>query len=203
MMRLRLSVLMKKTFICFMFVFVSILFVGCSDTQITTAVNNYGESNAYDQYSGQDIILGTNDVEYYLNVSGEYETAAEYGISKANSVSSQVSFSVTSSSTTSFKFYASTTLSNPAQNTLTRSGSSIIASKIYFNSNSTYSILPLAVKKHIAMHELGHTFGLIDIYDSRMEGYSIMYGYMPLSGTYLFSDYQDFDKYNITWKYGE
>lgn len=183
----------------------AVLLVGCTSTQITTAVNTYGESNAYLQYDGSDVTLSNNTAYYYLVCTGDYYTAAQYGLAKLNATSSQITIGQTTSSVSSFKFRTETVSdSYDGRNALVVSSTTglIIQSTIYFNT-TRISVLPLEVKKYVAIHELGHTLGLIDITDSRMYTYTVMYGTTPTDSQYWFQDYQDFDKYNITWQYGE
>jgi hypothetical protein len=61
--------------------------------------------------------------------------------------------------------------------------------------------LTLDEKYEVIIHELGHTFGLNDIYDDQMSGYSIMYGYAN-NGSDL-DDLTYFDITNIEMMYSE
>ena len=54
------------------------------------------------------------------------------------------------------------------------------------------------MKEHVALHELGHTFGLDDLIDDILEPYSIMY-YML--GDVILVDLTEFDKMNLEWMY--
>lgn len=204
-MRIRMKTLLKKSIIIVSYTVFAIFLIGCTTTQINTAIDTYGESNAYDQYNGIDLTLQNGTAYYYIGCSTDYLTAAQYGIAKVNSTSSQLTIGQTSLSTSNFKFTTETVNGtydgrNVAYYYL--STGYIYQSTIYFN---TYriSVLPLEVKKYVAIHELGHTLGLKDIEDSRMYSYTVMYHETPTDIKYWFQDYQDFDKYNITWQYGE
>ena len=52
-------------------------------------------------------------------------------------------------------------------------------------------------------NELGHTFGLGHITDSRMSGYTVMFSPHPQGNDGKLTDYTEFDRYNIDWYYGK
>jgi len=58
--------------------------------------------------------------------------------------------------------------------------------------------LDAETKEHIALHELGHTFGLDDLYDDILERYSIMY---YASKDIILPDLTEFDLMNLEWMY--
>jgi hypothetical protein len=54
------------------------------------------------------------------------------------------------------------------------------------------------LKEHVALHELGHSFGLDDLYDDILEEYSIMY---YAAGNIILTDLTEFDRMNLEWMY--
>jgi predicted Zn-dependent protease len=54
------------------------------------------------------------------------------------------------------------------------------------------------LKEHVALHELGHSFGLDDLYDAILERYSIMY---YASSNIILTDLTEFDILNLEWMY--
>jgi hypothetical protein len=54
------------------------------------------------------------------------------------------------------------------------------------------------LKEHVALHELGHSFGLDDLYDDVLEPYSIMYWQL---GDIILVDLTEFDIMNLEWMY--
>ena len=74
---------------------------------------------------------------------------------------------------------------------------SIGSSTIKFNTD-LMDDMSAEMKEHVALHELGHTFGLDDLIDDILEPYSIMY-YML--GDVILVDLTEFDKMNLEWMY--
>ena len=74
-------------------------------------------------------------------------------------------------------------------------------SKIYYSHIVYYAdlmdLLTSDEKKTVALHELGHTLGLIDYKDPEVIGYTVMYYQL----TQVYVDYSDGDKYNLEWYY--
>ena len=75
-------------------------------------------------------------------------------------------------------------------------GLQIISSVIYFNLNllegEDFSLL-----EHVALHELGHTFGLDDLYVEELGQYTIMYNNTEHTPV----DLLPYDLYNLEWMY--
>jgi predicted small lipoprotein YifL len=74
---------------------------------------------------------------------------------------------------------------------------SIGYSIIKFNSDLTDDA-SAELKEHVALHELGHSFGLDDLYDDILEPYSVMYWQL---GDIILVDLTEFDKMNLEWMY--
>jgi hypothetical protein len=73
----------------------------------------------------------------------------------------------------------------------------ITNSGIYFNLD-LFDDLEYEVKLHTAVHELGHTFGLIDLEEPLLEPVSIMYYSM---GEIVLTSLTEWDKANLAWMY--
>ncbi len=74
-------------------------------------------------------------------------------------------------------------------------------SKIYYSHIVFFAdlmdLLTTDEKKTVALHELGHTLGLIDYEEQEVIGYTVMF--YQLTQPYV--DYSDCDKYNLEWYY--
>jgi len=73
----------------------------------------------------------------------------------------------------------------------------IANSGIYYNLN-IFDTVSYEVKLHTAVHELGHTFGLVDLYEKLLEPVSIMYYSM---GDIVLTSLTSWDKSNLAWMY--
>lgn len=144
-------------------------------------------------------------------LSGDYLTAAKNAFVKMTAVSSRINVSYKPYYSPSDKFVAATNYVSDgnfaelnAWNLFDANGAGkIYASRITFN---TYQMdaYTLSVKKMLAMHELGHTFGLTDFYPSSSAyayDATIMKAYY-VSGMTVFTDYQRFDKESLRAIYG-
>lgn len=197
-----------------LFVFISLIcvvtvgvfiFTGCTPTE-QKAIQNFGQDKAYMRTnSGVTIQLKDGKAAYNIgsDVTGQYLEISKYAIAKANSLSSRISLSITNDSKTSFKFTTQSAENgfNAINYYVPDVNGNIIRSTIsynkYYMDGYSYS-----GKQHIALHEMGHTLGLVDIQDNRMEGNTVMF-FSYTSGSKVITDYTKFDKYNITWKYGD
>lgn len=178
-------------FVCLLISAFCFTLVGCSGEQKREFVNKYGEGKAFS------MTLEVSTVSYDISsLTGDYKEVAEYSISKADALSSKISIISDSSSSNKITTYSEN------DNINAYNSHSSYSSSIYYN---TYNMKSYSKdgKKHIALDEMGHTFGLVDIYDSAVEPYSVMYGYYSNSSKYTFTDYQEFDIHNVRWKYGE
>lgn len=179
-------------------------FVGCSKKQEQNFFNKYGKENAYNVDDG-DVVHLSSSISYYLDssVTGDYRTAIQYAISQANSLT-KYTISTTKSSRSDYVVkvgnYGQTGWN--AKNTYGYDDSTneIVYSEILLNT-FYMSGFSLDAKKRTCTHELGHTFGLKDLYNSEVKDYSIMYGRHGAS--YTFITYQKFDRENINWYYAD
>lgn len=182
----------------------SFALAGCNKSDL----EKYGYNNAYTFTSTDNVVHAPSKVSYYIHssVTGNYKTAVNEAIPKADALTSAVT--VNSNGTSSSKFIIKVANlgsgGNVAQNVMSYySSGKVISSTITFNSYymSSYTYNQI---RHVALHELGHTFGLKNLDNSKYQEYSIMYTYAPpKSSSYIFSDYQEFDKDNIVWYYGK
>ena len=72
----------------------------------------------------------------------------------------------------------------------------IYDSAIYLNLN-TLEGEDFALLEHVALHELGHTFGLDDVYVEELGEYTIMYN----NSEHASPDLLPYDLYNLEWMY--
>ncbi len=175
----------------------------CTNSQMQYVMDNYGYENAYIPVGDSYLTLKNCSAYYYTgNISGDYLTSAQWSIVKANSSSSNLNIGTSSVDTSNFRFYMYNTNDGyPAQNSYAYSNYQIYASFINYNQYymTSYS---LDQKKHVAIHEMGHTLGLDDINADDVLNYTVMW-HQYGTGFKTFTDYQDFDLENIHWQYGE
>lgn len=200
---MRLNSMFKIIAVFIILVFTSVL-ASCTKEQEEYVWENEGKSKAFLQTtSGIDLTLNNRSASYYINgLTGDYKTAAQWAVTKANTTSSQLTINTTTSSTSDFLFatYSSSDGKN-GLNTINYSTATGYISRSTIQLNTYYlSTYTLDGKKHIAVHEMGHTLGLRDINTDVLSGHTIMwYSY---SGSTTFDNYQRFDLENIKWKYG-
>ena len=179
-----------------------LVFGGCTDKQKKEMFNKYGKEKAYTTYNGQ-IRHATSKVSYYLDpsVTGYYREAVLNAISEANKLTNAVSVSTTSNSNSAFVIkvknagktgWVGVNVSN-ASSVITKSE---ITLNTYYLNNFSLNMI-----KEVAIHEIGHTFGLADLSAKDLVKYSVMY--MSADSTYIFTKYQEFDKANIDWYYNK
>ncbi len=198
----------KRLVICFIIVFGVILIfalTGCSSRDKKKFWEKYGKDKAYNKSEHSVLLNAPDTFAYYIDssVSGNYLTAVKYAISKANSLTGNVKVSTTTDSGSNFVIK----VANMGKNGMNAINEyyflpdtgeiieSIITLNAYYMKNFSLDDI-----KHVALHEIGHTFGLIDLKNSAVKPYSIMY---YRSSSYNFVEYQEFDVANITWYYGE
>lgn len=177
--------------------------------------NKYGKEKAYNTTSSSAIIHAPSSVKYYIDtsVTGNYKTAAKYAINEANELTDAVTITYSTS-----KSYANSSFvikvanlgasdSNAVNNILyIEATGEITASTITLNSYYMKDF-ELGDIKHIVLHEVGHTFGLSDLEfsddkkNAKAAKYSVMYYTYSTSSKYTYTDYQEFDKKNISWYY--
>lgn len=178
---------------------------GCA-SQKETFFNENGKEKAYNKLDSGKILHIEKNVSYYLDssVQGNYLDAAKYSIRQANNATSKYKFSTTSSNNSQYVIRVANLGDNGsnAVNQLTYNSATgqIVSSTIYLNSYymNNFSLNGL---KHVCTHELGHTFGLTDLGDSKFEDKSIMFDSYGNGSKYTFVTYQEFDKENINWYY--
>jgi hypothetical protein len=78
-----------------------------------------------------------------------------------------------------------------------QSTGNIVGSTIYYNLN-IFDEVSYEEKLHTAVHELGHTFGLVDLYDELLESVSIMYYSL---GEIVLTSLTEWDESNLAWMY--
>ena len=189
----------------------AITLIACnpSQKQKEQAVRDYGEAKAYNTVNGNIIHLSNGTISYYIpsSVSGDYRTISEYAISKANTLTSAVTVN-TAPSSGSYNFAKTGTVSGHANANAVNnyrynpSNGTVVGSTITYLTDHLDS-KNLAYKKHTALHEMGHTFGLEHVEADIMRGWTVMISPHPNENKYQIDDYTEFDRYNITWKYGE
>ena len=184
-----------------------IALAGCSDSTKKSNMTKYGNENAYNTTSSSAIIHAPSSVSYYIDssVTGNYKTAATYAINEADGLTDAVTISKSSKSSSSFVIKVANLGKNSANavNTLTYNASTGLITSSTITLNSYYmSSYSLNGMKHIMLHEIGHTFGLVDYSNSKAAEYTVMYYSYSTSSTYTFVTYQEFDENNIAWYYG-
>ena len=183
----------------------------CTEAEKKQAVETYGRGNAYNKNSsGQtEQLRSGRTVSYYIptSVSGDYRAISEYAIAKANTLTSSITVNG-SGTTETFCFGVEKGNIENHENAnavnfiwVNKSTGEVTASTITY-SKAHLDNDTLASKKHTALHEMGHTFGLGHIEADVMRGHTVMISPHPAS-KYELDDYSEFDRYNITWYYGE
>jgi len=187
----------------------AIVLGACSKKEEKNAVEKYGESKAYIKVGGIDYVLADSTINFYIasSVSGDYKRAVDNAIAKANAVSSKITVTSAGSSTSRFVIEVKKVSSNGSNiageaSSISNSSNQRIGStvKLYTDALGSRSF---EYKAHTALHEIGHVFGLEHIVADSMKGYTVMIAPHPSEKKYQLVDYAEFDKYNITWKYGE
>jgi hypothetical protein len=182
---------------------VLLVFSGCTAKEEADFVEKYGHSNAYCKHNGKEVTLLNNSADYYVgNVTGDYKMIAEYSCSKANALPN-INITAKGNSSSNFSFATvNGVTATKAVNKVWISQGELFKSTITYYTVSMDK-LTLDGKKHVAIHEMGHTLGLDDLKTPDLRPYSVMYYAYGKRSKYTFSDYQAFDKENIAWKYGE
>ena len=181
----------------------AIMLVACTPEQEQAAVDAYGEGKAFYSYLAKDSNGACLPMNYYIDssVTGEYRTVSEYAASKASSISSKVNVNITSEGNSTYKFSTKYHKEGAAGEFVPhRLDNKITGGEIIYYTKSMNS-QSLNQKKHIAVHEMGHSLGLSHIDTSDMDGYSVMNG-TGTAKSYKIIDFTKFDKYNIVWAYG-
>lgn len=209
-----MSLTQKKTLTTMLVVLCALLLIvvlsACNPTQAQKeqAVRDYGEAKAYNKTSSGVIKhLSDGTKSYYIptTVTGEYKTVSEYAIAKANTLTSAITINTTTSSSSSYKYAVVDTHSenwNAYNTTSSNSTTGVISSSTITYIKSALNSKNLQYKKHTALHEMGHTFGLGHIEADEMRSWTVMISPHP-AAKYELDDYSEFDRYNITWQYGE
>lgn len=189
-------------------VLLGLMMCACTDQEKEQAVQNYGESKAFLKKNNIEKHLADNStVAFYIStdVSGEYRTISEYAVAKANTLTSRITVKIGSSSG-NFKFEKANLIEgHTSANAVTFSNSTaaaVITSARIVYSYTNLNEKNLAYKKHTALHEMGHVFGLGHIEADVMKGYTVMIAPHPNEAKYQIDDFTEFDRYNINWKYG-
>ncbi len=208
----------KKTLTLVLFVLhvllCAVMLIACNPTpaQIEKAFDTYGKEKAFMKTSGGKVLhLANGTTTYYIQpaVSGDYKTISEYAAAKANTLTSAVSIctsTLTADSSSSFLFsvqsYSSSDKKANATNFLNSSSKGVVIFSEIRYSSENLERKTMQYKKHTALHEMGHTFGLGHVTDSILNGYTVMLAEHP-SSKYELDDYGEFDRANIEWLYGK
>ena len=184
------------------------ILAGCTDAEKEATVTNFGEEKAYAKNNGVVLTLANGTAAYYVGgISGKYLSAATYAIGKLNATSSKLNITSTGTSSSNFKFSVGTwhfdanamNFNSPILN------NQIVSSEIMFYDDTVKGYSDNSLR-HVALHELGHTIGLIDQnhpQGQHLKDHSVMW-YQHIPGQFTaFQDYQEFDIHNIHWKYGK
>lgn len=192
----------------------AVMLIACNPTpeQKEKAFNTYGKEKAFNKTSGGTVIhLADGTKTYYIpsSVSGDYKTISEYAAAKANTLTSAITINTSTTNSSSSFFFSVAPYSNPdntnanATNWYNYSTSTGVLSRSEIRYSSTnLGSKNLQYKKHTALHEMGHTFGLGHVNESILNGYTVMLSPHPDS-KYELDDYGEFDRANIEWQYGK
>lgn len=175
----------------------SFALVGCSEEYL----QKYGYGNAYNTTSSGAYFHAPSTVEYYIDpsVTGNHLTAVKAAIVKANQLTKAVTITTTDNSDSKFvikRELISITASGRNSMSANSLTGEVVSSTITLNSFYSWCYT-VNNWTHVALHEIGHTFGLVDL-SIKGAKYTIMADY---SLVYTFTDYQEFDKDNISWLY--
>ena len=184
-------------------------------------MNTYGYGNAYtmfpfDGLEGSYYSHAPSEVAYYIDssVTDEYLEAVEYALEKANELTDAVTITTTDDPNSDFvikvedlgiygggagvnelQAFASVRINNGTTTVLDVyfGTSTITLNSFHMN---WYS---LSYKKFVALHEIGHTFGLADLYDTSNPAKDVSI----MGASYKYDDYTEFDRLNIDWLYDD
>ena len=180
------------------------LLFGFSIGLFSTILASCSNGNNRDYLQRNGTVHCDTDMKFCLDsVSGDWYNISKDAINAVNR-NSAFSFSVVygreGRTVSHFHTYSSRDGTNAYNHPVDYSGSRNIRNDIYFN---TYYMgrYSYSEKRTLALHEMGHTLGLIDIPDDKAKGYSVMYKSFN-KGYPTFSDYPEYDRNNITWFYG-
>ncbi|HOI46641.1 MAG TPA: hypothetical protein PLR26_02795 [Bacilli bacterium] len=223
---------MKKSIQTVVILSILLILGGCAFTQEEQDFfNEYGKGKAFMQTSAGEMISPAtpNNIQYYIepDTLQKYHQVFSHAIDKFNAING-INVTITSNSSSLFRVNNSSggtgggTCGNPftcnpdliylrnhneslvAANLITIHSSNptiIHSSTITFYAQQTNNLNDNELK-YIALHELGHTFGLIDREHARFRNISIMYYITDLSTTFT-DELYTFDKANLEWRYGQ
>ena len=179
---------------------------GCTAKERQKFFEAYGMDNAYNHTTSGVVRHAPKSISYYIDpsVTGNYRTAVEDAIKKANALTGKVTMTYnTNNAKSSYVIKVenvgstgwsglNSSYANPTTGEITQS--TITLNSYYLKSYSANML------KEVILHEIGHTFGLRDLNEtSDLVKYSVMY--YQADYTYVYTQYQDFDKANIEWYY--
>ena len=196
-----------------------VLFVGCSKKQKEKFFNAYGKEKAYvtvtnpnDSNDKRPLRAGNSTIEYFLDSSLDadavkYRSVAEAALNELNKFSA---FTVRTSNNSGSAYCITSdhkTGNANAENNF---------NYVFLNNDSCAKIITSTItyhkaqmkdfsdsgKKHIAIHELGHTLGLVDRTEGDLQKNSVMYYAYGKNAPATFTSYSEFDVANVKWAYG-
>ena len=180
-----------------------LIFAGCTPQEEKSFFEKFGGMKAYNKSKSGTTLGAPKLVEYYVDssVTGAYKTAVTTGISLANALTKNVTFTTTTKSDSKFVIKVKNA-GKTGWAALNEYGwdyvDRIVYSTITINTYYTAQYGANEIKR-LVLHELGHTYGLADLDDSNVKPYTIMY--YQMDSAYIFTSYQEFDKENINWRY--
>lgn len=186
-----------------------LILTACKGDQ-TELMEQYGYENAYDvTVKGDSLYLEPQTISYYISptIQGDYRIIAEYAVTMANMLTSNIKITITECCDSDFVFSVVTSDPKyPSVNAINYriykpSTGEIVSSNIEFVSDYLGG-KSLNYKKQVALHEMLHTFGIGHAEADEMIGYTVMIVPHPEQERYQVTNYSDFDKANIVWKYG-
>lgn len=185
-----------------------------TDSEFNSIYSNEGGTKAFNKVNGKTMMVANPGNILYITcqASSEYKAAIQYAFSKMSAVSSKIR--VTASTKGCYSpndcFNVACDRANNGANAWNslccNASAKVVESGITFNLYymNSYST---SEKRLIAMHELGHTFGLKDQpanSDSCKKDITVMrYNYNKSNGYNVHTDYTRFDKANLTSVYGK